>query len=184
MYVFRISGAIAAICFLLILFIFRHKLDSFLKDKSVIANVDSRSYSLSKTLMFYWTVIVFLSICYIAIVSDNLPEIDRGVLILLGIVAGTTTAGAVIDTDQSNTPGIVRTQDVDPSVGFLTDILSDKQGISVSRFQTVIFNLIYGFGFIGIVISQQVLFDFPANTLMLLGISSGAYALLKIPENK
>jgi hypothetical protein len=145
--------------------------------------VAQRSFSLASTIIFYWTVLIVLSICYLGIVNDSMPVIDNGVLILMGIVAGTTTAGKVIDANQSQDPTIARSQDTTPSSGFLTDILSDSNGISVSRFQTVMFNIIYGCVFVATVISQHELYDFPSQTLTLLGISSGAYALLKISEN-
>jgi hypothetical protein len=170
--------------FLIVVFaiLVRKNLVALLRDTSILP-VAQRSFSLASTITFYWTVLIILSICYIGIVNDCLPVIDNSVLILMGIVAGTTTAGKVIDASQSQDPTIARSQDTTQSVGFLTDILSDSNGISVSRFQTVMFNIIYGCVFVGVVISQRKLYDFPTQTLTLLGISSGAYALLKIPEN-
>ncbi|RKR84131.1 hypothetical protein BDD43_4358 [Mucilaginibacter gracilis] len=183
MYAFTISCSVAAFLIFLILFFKMRELSALLKDDSALSP-DQKPYSLARTILCFWTLIIFLSICYIGIVSDNLPKIDAGVLILMGIVVGTTTAGRVIDTTQSKDPNITRTQDTDPSVGFLTDILSDANGISISRFQTLVFNIIYGCAFISIVVTQNTLYNFPPETLTLLGISSGAYALLKIPENK
>lgn len=183
MYAFTTSCSVALFFIIVFLFAVRKQLTGLLKDTSILP-VDQRSYSLSRTILFFWTLIVFLSVCYIGIVSDNLPTIDSGVLILMGIVVGTTTAGAAIDSTQSQDANIARVQDTNPSQGFLTDILSDNNGISISRFQTVVFNLIYGCSFLAIVISQNVLYNFPTQTLALMGISSGAYAILKIPENK
>jgi hypothetical protein len=183
MYAFTISCSAALFVIIVLLIVLRKKLTIFLRDKSILQPENKRSFSLSSTLIFYWTILIFVSICYIGIVSDNLPTIDNGVLILMGIVVGTATAGKVIDTTQSVDPTITRTQDVDETKGFLTDILSDANGISVSRFQTLVFNIIYGFAFLSIVVTQHVLYNFPQQTLILLGISSGAYALLKVPEN-
>jgi len=179
-----ITYSCSAALFLIVLFaiLVRKDFVAFLRDTSTLP-VAQRSFSLASTLTFYWTALIILSICYIGIVNDALPVIDNGVLILMGIVAGTTTAGKVIDANQSQDPNIARSQDTTPSSGFLTDILSDSNGISVSRFQTVMFNIIYGCVFVSAVISQHELYDFPSQTLTLLGISSGAYALLKIPEN-
>jgi hypothetical protein len=170
--------------FLIVVFVIlvRKNLVGLLRDTSILP-VAQRSFSLASTIIFYWTALIVLSICYLGIVNDSMPQIDNGVLILMGIVAGTTTAGKVIDANQSQDPNIARSQDTTPSSGFLTDILSDSNGVSVSRFQTVMFNLIYGCVFVAFVISQCKLYDFPPQTLTLLGISSGAYALLKIPEN-
>jgi hypothetical protein len=183
MFAFTISCSVTLFFIIVFLFAVRKNLNGLLKDTSVLP-VELRSYSLSRTMLFFWTLIIFLSICYIGIVSDNLPTIDSGVLILMGIVVGTTTACRAIDSTQSQDATIARTQDTTASQGFLTDILSDDNGISISRFQTVVFNIIYGCSFLSIVITQNVLYNFPNQTLALLGISSGAYALLKIPENK
>jgi len=179
-----ITYSCSAALFLIVVFaiLVRKDFVAFLRDTSILP-VAQRSFSLASTLTFYWTALIILSVCYIGIVNDCLPVIDNGVLILMGIVAGTTTAGKVIDANQSQDPTIARSQDTTQSVGFLTDILSDSNGISVSRFQTVMFNIIYGCVFVAVVISQHKLYDFPSQTLTLLGISSGAYALLKIPEN-
>lgn len=184
MYAFTTSCSIALIVIVVLILCLWKKLNLLLRDKSTLQPPTDRTYSLASTLIFYWSLIIFLSICYIGIVSDNLPTIDSGVLILMGIVAGTATAGKVIDTNQSQDPTITRTQDTDKTQGFFTDILSDADGISVSRFQTLVFNIIYGFAFLAIVYTQHVLFNFQPGTLTLLGISSGAYAALKIPENK
>jgi hypothetical protein len=182
MYATTISCSFALFLIIVFVIIIRKKLTTFLKDDSILP-VEDRSYSLAKTITFFWTSLIFLSICYIGIVSDNLVTIDSGVLILMGIVLGTATAGKVIDTTQKQDPTIERCQDVEKSEGFLTDILSGGNGISVSRFQTVVFNIIYGCTFISLVISQNVLYNFPPQTLTLLGISSGTYALLKVNEN-
>jgi len=182
MYAFTWSCSIALVLIVVFVLLVRKSLTGFLRDKSTLP-VEQRSFSLASTITFYWTAIIILSVCYIGIVDDNLPKIDNGVLILMGIVAATTTAGKVIDANQSVDKTITRSQDTTESAGFLNDILSDSNGISVSRFQTIMFNLIYGCAFVAIVATQHVLYNFPTETLTLLGISSGAYALLKIPEN-
>ncbi|HTE01634.1 MAG TPA: hypothetical protein VK668_20240 [Mucilaginibacter sp.] len=183
MYAFTTSCSVALFLIVLLLLIFWKHINELLKDDST-QKLPDRTYSLSRTILFYWTLIIVISVCYIGIVSDNLPKIDSGVLILMGIVVGTTTTGRVIDNTQQQDPAIKTLIQNDKTQGFLTDILSDGKGLSVSRFQTVLFNIIYGCGFLAIVVSQNVLYDFPKETLTLLGISSGAYALLKIPENK
>jgi len=85
-----------------------------------------------------------------------------------------------------------------PSEGFLQDILSDKYGISIHRFQAFIFNLVFGLWFIyktvvnlkGITTSASgqvvnaIIPVFSTNNLILLGLSAGTYAALKLTENK
>ncbi|TBO44262.1 hypothetical protein [Pedobacter kyonggii] len=173
-----------ALALIVILFLsLNSRLLDALKDMSVLAS-DQRSYSLAKTTLFFWTVLILLSICYLGIVLGKVPELNEGVLALLGIAAGTTATAATIDSLQSQDPKIARIQDNSKTENFFLDILSDKDGISTTRLQTFIFNIIYGCYFISVVISDEKLFLFPAKTLMLLGISSGAYALLKVTENR
>jgi len=178
-----IAAIVAASIVLLILFFFRNKLNAFLKDASTIPDPSQRSYSLAKTILAFWTFIIFFSICYIAIACGFLPTPTKGVLILMGIAIATTTAGTTIDTIQQQDPSIIRVQDKVTKIGFLTDILSDAKGISIHRFQVVMFNIIYGCSFVAIVVSEYRMIDFPSETLALLGISSGTYALLKVSEN-
>jgi len=178
-----IAAIVAAAIILLMLFYFRNKLSAFLKDSSTIPDPSQRTYSLAKTILAFWTFIILFSICYIAIACGYLPPLTQNVLILMGIAVGTTTAGTTIDTLQEQDNNIVRAQDIYTKQGFLTDILSDANGISIHRFQAVMFNIVYGASFIAIVVSEYRLLDFPQGTLALLGISSGTYALLKVAEN-
>ncbi|HLN95021.1 MAG TPA: hypothetical protein VK183_05235 [Flavobacterium sp.] len=183
MYATTTSCSVALAIIVLLVFVLRRHLSALLKDESTLP-VPLRSYSLSRSILFFWTMVLFLSICYIGIKTDNLTPIDSGVLILMGIVVGTATTGRVIDSSQTQDPAIIRTQDTHQSQGFLLDILSDGNGVSISRLQTVIFNIIYGCAFVSLVITQEILYNFPTETLTLLGISSGAYAFMKVPENK
>ncbi len=179
----RIATIVAAVIVLLILFWFRNQLSAFLKDTSNIADPSQRSYSLAKTILAFWTFIILFSICYIAIACGSLPLLTHDVLILMGIAAGTTAAGTTIDTLQQQDTSIIRAQNYIPKQGFLTDILSDANGISIHRFQAVMFNVIYGCSFVALAVSQYQFTEFPSGTLALLGISSGTYALLKVSEN-
>ncbi len=184
MYAFTFSCSAAIVVMAILLVVLRKNLSVLLRDESTQTVMTDRTFSLSKTLFFFWTLVVVLSICYIGIVSDNLPDLDSGVLILMGIIAGTTTAAKTIDYTQIQNPNITSRPQNCVSEGFWRDILSDDNGLSVSRLQTVLFTIIYSFAFMAIVITQNVLYNFPPATLTLLGISSGAYALLKIPESK
>jgi len=77
-------------------------LNGLLKDQSA-QPVDTSPYGLSRTILFFWTLIVFLSYLFIGIADDNLSTFGSGVLILMGIAVGTTTAGKAIDSSQSST---------------------------------------------------------------------------------
>lgn len=172
---FIVASAIISILFIAL---FGH-IKEFLQDET--AQPVNKPYSLGRSIMFYWTVIVVFSICYLGITLDQMPTLDNSTLLLMGIVVGTSGTARVIDYVQVGN-GVKRHQD-DGSQGFLIDIISDQNGLSVHRFQHVIFNIVYGAYFISYVVGDHTMPVFSDTVLGLLGISSGAYALLKIPEN-
>ena len=75
---------------------------------------------------------------------------------------------------------------VDPSDaksnGFLTDIMSDENGISIHRFQMVIWTAVLMLVFIHEVYANLTMPQFSTELLTLMGISSGTYVALKVPE--
>ena len=70
------------------------------------------------------------------------------------------------------------------SEGFLTDILSDENGISLHRVQMVGWTLILGLVFIAGVVNKLAMPVFDPTLLGLMGISSGAFIGFKLPEKK
>lgn len=164
---------------------------NMLKD---ISTAKKMPYSFSRVQMAWWTVVVIGSYIYIimnrtgwadtATFTNNI--ISRSALILMGIGASTTVAGRIIDNSQSDSD---RHQDED-SEGFILDILSDANGVSIHRFQSLIFNFIFGIMFMvkvySYVHSSAAAVSMPefSNTeLALLGLSSAAYVTLKVGEN-
>lgn len=70
------------------------------------------------------------------------------------------------------------------SQGFLTDIMSDENGISIHRFQMVLWTLVLTLIFVHEVYATLSMPQFSDTLLTLMGISSGIYVTLKIPEKK
>jgi hypothetical protein len=68
------------------------------------------------------------------------------------------------------------------SEGFLTDILSDANGVSFHRFQMAVFTVVLGFVFIRGVYDDLAMPEFNQTLMGLLGLSAGTYLGLKIPE--
>lgn len=66
--------------------------------------------------------------------------------------------------------------------GFILDILSDEQGVSLHRFQIVIWTVALGFVFGIGVWNEKSMPEFNVNLMALMGISSGAYLAFKVPE--
>ncbi len=68
------------------------------------------------------------------------------------------------------------------SRGFLLDILSDADGVSVHRFQLFAWTIILGVVFASAVLHEVAMPVFSATLLGLMGLSAGTYLGLKIPE--
>jgi hypothetical protein len=68
------------------------------------------------------------------------------------------------------------------SEGFLTDIMSDDTGVSVHRFQMVVWTAVLTVIFVSKVCQDFAMPEFSSTLLTLMGISSGAYLTLKVPE--
>ncbi len=168
---------------------------NMLKDDST---AKIKPFSFARVQLAWWTTIIMCSFVYIIMSKTGWTEafagdpamicniVSQSALVLLGIGASTTAAGRIIDNSQSASS---RHQN-DESEGLMLDILSDANGVSIHRFQSVVFNIIFGIMFIvkvynnvhssNVCISMP---DFNSMDLGLLGLSSAAYAALKIGEN-
>ena len=146
---------------------------------NVLKDENNLYFSLGRTQLFFWTLLFMVAYIFICFKTDSLPDIPTSVLIIIGISVTTTGASSLIDSKAKNaTP-------IDPeakSEGFFADILSDGSSINIQRFQNVAFNVIFGILFLQKALSDHLLPDFDQNVLILLGLSSGAYAGLKTTE--
>lgn len=151
-------------------------------------------YSWSRVQLAWWTVIILSSFIAVFWQEKNVPTLDSSTLILLGISAATTATARVIDVSDQSNPLISRHQDLGGD-NFLLDILSDQNGPSIHRFQTIVFNFVFGIWFITEVLNNLQTCHDPAcidtimpvvtdNNLLLLGLSSGTYAAVKTLENR
>lgn len=70
------------------------------------------------------------------------------------------------------------------SEGFLKDILTDESGVSLHRFQIVVWTVILGFIFGISVYNALGMPEFPGTLLALMGISNGTYIGFKFPERQ
>jgi hypothetical protein len=67
---------------------------------------------------------------------------------------------------------------------FWVDILSDADGVTVHRFQNVVWTVVLGFVFVIQACTDLVMPVFDSTLLALMGISAGTYVGMKIPEAK
>lgn len=137
-------------------------------------------YSLALTQMAFWFFLVITAFVLIWMIIGDTDTITQGVLVLIGISAGTALGATAIDSSKrKTTPEPARGEG---SKGFLNDILSDGTGVSFHRFQIVVWTIVLGFIFSRRVLNHLAMPEFGTNLLTLMGISSGTYLGLKLPE--
>ncbi len=164
-------------------------------------------YSWSRVQLAWWTIIVISSFVTILWERGTAPTLHASTVILLGISAATTATARVIDV--ADKEKYRWTHQDGFGKNFFLDVLSDQNGVSVHRFQTFVFNTVFGMWFIHAVLNNlahndcsiytqdpQVLamclhdkinYIMPPisdNNLILLGLSSATYAAMKMTENK
>ena len=195
-WIYRVGGWILFVL-LLISGIYLFATTSICRDESLdpdgrLRPVKDRSYSYSRVQPFWWTMIILG--CYFAFFAmyGHLVPLNMTTVLLLGLASTVAAGGKVIDQRQKKTNPIgSRNQDKDASNhSFFYDILSDDGGISIHRFQTVVFNVAFGIGFIYYFVSSHCngfcRYPFPDMNewqFALLGISSATYLGLKASEN-
>lgn len=162
-----------------------------------------RPYSYSKTQLAWWTWIISSACLAIVIQSkDSFPELSPNVLLLLGLSAATTGTSAIITqseiskmrSEMNENAGLItmkRHQD-EKGESFLLDILSDKNGMSITRYQAALFQVMVG-GWMIWQINSGLIAQKPSNgiipeitnqLLLLMSISAATYAGLRSQENK
>jgi hypothetical protein len=157
-------------------------------------------YSLSRFQMAFWSFLVIAAYLFIWMITEELDTITGSVLALLGIGSATALGANLIDTSKQSAatpppgepsagmqpqpaPAPVPAQSP-VSQGFLHDILSDAEGISLHRLQLFVWTLVLGVIFIASVYNGLQMPQFNPTLLGLMGISSGTYLGFKVPENR
>jgi len=146
-----------------------------------------KPFSLARTQLMWWTLVIGLCVILYCGAAGAVPDISGTVLVLLGIGAATTFSARIIDARQRDAAvaaGNTPLHQDEPSQDFFTDVLSDESGLSVPRFQSFAFNLIYGVSFLYTFCATSEFPEYNAEALALLGISSAGYVGVKALENK
>jgi hypothetical protein len=138
-----------------------------------------RPYSLALFQMSFWFFLVIAAYVFMWLITDELDTITESVLALIGIGAATALGSALID-DKKSLPA--PEQPGGTTRGFLDDVISDPNGVSLHRFQMFVWTLVLGIIFIGSVYKNLEMPEFSATLLGLMGISSGTYLGFKVPE--
>jgi hypothetical protein len=168
----------------LLLFVWLVRASNILRDSGPELPVGQRrTYSLARSQMAFWFFLVIVSYVLIWLIMDDRDSITPTVLGLMGISAATALGAAVIDANKPAGAGLAL--DATPaSRGFFLDLLSDSGGISLHRFQMLIFTLVLGIIFIASVFNNRAMPEFSGTLLGLMGISAGTYVGFKFPEPK
>jgi len=137
-----------------------------------------RPYSLSLFQMVFWFFLVIVAYVFMWLINDELDTITESVLALIGIGAATAIGSTMIDKNKTQTAP----EAADVSRGFVKDVLSDADGISLHRFQMFVWTLVLGVIFVASVYETLSMPEFSTTLLGLMGISSGTYLGFKVPE--
>lgn len=153
------------------------------------------TYSFARTQGLWWTTII--GACFVigfGIRGEVIP-LNSTCLVLLGIGVGTTAVANIIDS--STTPPTVAVDspktdsEMPPKlrkpINFFTQILSDSTGVTVYRYQALVFNLIFSVVFLVVFFKKMAHGDrdfpeFSPETLGLMGISATTYLGMKATE--
>jgi hypothetical protein len=146
-------------------------------------------YSLSRFQLAFWSFLVIAAYLFIWLITEELDTITGSVLALLGIGSATALGATIIDQGKTANPAPaadpappITAAAPMPSKGFLRDVLSDDQGISIYRFQLFAWTLVLGVIFCASVYNGLTMPQFSTTLLGLMGISSGTYLGFKVPE--
>ena len=141
----------------------------------------SATYSLSRSILFWWTIIIFFSLLFLYTATLEINFFNETTWILLGIGSGTSTITAFSSgsTGKSKDPDEKKFK----TIKFFRDIVrGQSKQATIPRLQSILFNLVFGVVFIIAVITDLKLLNFDSNTLILLGVSNSAYAILRQKE--
>ena len=153
-------------------------------------------YSLSRFQMAFWSFLIVAAYVFIWMITKELDTITGSVLALLGIGSSTALAATLIDKEKTTGTVTGGSEAQAPaaaappaktaavSEGFLRDVLSDDNGISLYRLQLFAWTLVLGIIFVASVYDGLQMPQFNPTLLGLMGISSGTYLGFKVPEHR
>jgi len=167
-----------------LMFVLAIKTD-LLKD---ISTATPKPYSLARTQLAFWTLVIFCSFVYLWHGTNIGVEIGTTALTLLGVSSATTVVAGTIDAADRRTAQIAASapnlKQNGASRGFLWDILSDSNGIAVHRVQNVLFTVVMLIAFVMEVWTHSKMPEFSNTLLTLSGVSAASYIGVKLSENK
>lgn len=148
---------------------------------ATLAAGERRPYSLARCQMAFWFFLVLAAFFLIWLITGDYNGIvTQQTLVLIGISAATTMSAAAIDSNKSAAGG----PPAPLHTTFFNDLLTDAAGIAMHRYQMLAWTIALGIIFVYSTYETLATPDFDANLLTLMGISSGTYIGLKLPEKQ
>ncbi|WP_321945386.1 hypothetical protein [Paraburkholderia sp. J10-1] len=137
--------------------------------------LNRRTFSLARTQMAWWTLIIVGSYIYEWLASGVMPPLSAQALALMGIYSVLTVGSRSVD--------LARDTQFPPSVPrFFSDLVSDESGVAIHRLQMLIFTVIVGLMFVYQVLTTVSMPALEPYTLAVIGISGATYIGLKSTE--
>lgn len=142
---------------------------------------EKRAYSLSRCQIAAWTVIVVLAYLFIWVLTGAYAAtIPASAVTLMGISLTTYGVAAAVDGSKARSAGTR----VCITENLVSDLVTGSEGASLHRLQFTVWTLALMVVFVVTAWRTLAMPDFDSTLLALMGISSGAYAGLKLPEKK
>lgn len=142
---------------------------------------EKRAYSLSRCQIAAWTVLVVLAYLLIWILTGAYATtIPASAVTLMGISLATYGVAAAVDAGKVKSANTK----VCATENLVSDLVTGSEGASLHRLQFTVWTLALMVVFVVTVWKTLAMPDFDSTLLALMGISSGTYAGLKLPERK
>ena len=143
-----------------------------------------RPFSLARVQTAWWFFLVLFAFLFISLIEGILTPIPNSILGLMGIAGGTFLGAELVDFSRRKRKDGTERHAVasKETLGFFNDIFSDDGGVAFHRFQMAVWTLTLGIIFVIRVVRNLEMPEFETSILGLMGISSGTYLGMKIPE--
>lgn len=146
-----------------------------------------RPYSLARTQAAFWFFIITGAFVFLYMLLGVYDTLTTQALALLGIGSATTLAAVFIDdnrrdADKARAALAGKALPQRASEDFLRDVLTAEDGVSLHRFQMLVWTLVLGWIFCDGVWRNLSMPEFSSNLIALMGLSSFTYLGFKITE--
>lgn len=145
-----------------------------------------RPYSMAKTQLSFWIVVIVGCFVYLYFKKAEFNDvINATALVLLGLSTATTALSAIARGPTSPpAPAAVPDHAAPAPIheNFLSDIMSDNEGMNVHRVQMLLWTVVFGIIFIHQVWKGEAFPNYDEKIYGLMGISSATYVWFKRSE--